>query len=851
MNNPTRQPEKKHGNGSKKRRPSLKERSILLLNVVRPHAVYLTVIIAAIATIDLMIRPMSTLDMSGFQIGQPSPRVVSAPLDFDYIDEITTKIQQTKAEGLVSPIYRMQPENLETMKQSIHKLAEAIRNTPIGDNENADEWVKGILEATGFSLENRLFNFPEDIHTNSAIPKTLYESIIYYKGYETLWKAIESHIDTAAGRGIAEDVSPLNLEDPRKTPNITTQRLSIPVTLIKPDGSSFVAPPQEIRTQLQFIDQFKQLIATEFPDPVKDIAARELANDIIQAAYSSAGPTLVYEKQQTEKLKEKARSETPQERVTVKKDEILIGKNVLVTELHLQALEELRSQTKISSLAEMGYLILSLLFVFIILQYMQSYHPDVAKDTRKVTVIFVGILLIFALTRVAIYLSLLDLGSHKLANVAYAVPLGALGVILTLLVQSRLALFCCALSSIYMGIILNGGLHQFALPYVLVSFVTSCGAIYTVSHIRQRSDLYRAGGVAIFLASALIFALSLGQHKFFEQLLKHTDEVKWALIWGSVNGGLISILAMALLPIFEDFYGVVTDMKLLELSQKNEIMQRLEQEAPGSYQHSMRVATLAETAAESIGANALLTRVGCYYHDMGKIVKPQYFVENQQTVAEKAKHSKLTTNMSCFLIRSHVKHGIELAQKYKLPKVIADFIPEHHGTTLMSYFYHQALEEAGTEGTVKEADFRYPGPKPQSKETAIAMLSDALEAASRTLETGNERDVRQLVRKIINERFMDGQFDECNLTLKDLHQLFLTFSESILSMMHQRIVYPTGFPSRDKESESDKSTAEADLRIAESGESANPENGEEKSEKNSMLREKERPKEKQAALKLE
>ena len=330
-------------------------------------------------------------------------------------------------------------------------------------------------------------------------------------------------------------------------------------------------------------------------------------------------------------------------------------------------------------------------------------------------------------------------------------------------------------------------------------------------------------------------------------MLTRAEELKWALIWGGVNGGLVSILSMALLPIFEDFYGVVTDMKLLELSQKKRYSPAARTGGRRDRTNtSMRVATLAETAAESIGANALLTRVGCYYHDIGKTVKPQYFVENQQTSADKAKHSKLTTNMSCFLIRSHVKHGIELAEKYKLPKVIIDFIPEHHGTHLMSFFYHQALEEQGAEGVVKESDFRYPGPKPQSKETAIAMLADALEASSRTLENPAERDVRQLVRKIINDRFMDGQFDQCNLTLKDLHTLFLSFSESIMSMLHQRIAYPTAI--KEKESDADKNTNGDSSNESDSAQSSSDSAN---AEKSSSSEQNDRAKDKPVALKLE
>ena len=249
----------------------------------------------------------------------------------------------------------------------------------------------------------------------------------------------------------------------------------------------------------------------------------------------------------------------------------------------------------------------------------------------------------------------------------------------------------------------------------------------------------------------------------------------------------------------------------------------------------MRVATLAESAAETIGANALLTRVGCYYHDIGKIEKPQHFIENQQSLSDRARSAQTPTNLRCFMIRNHVKIGFELAKKYNLPEVIIDFIPEHHGTTLLSFFYHEALSNPENEGKVKEEDFRYPGPKPQSKETAIVMLADSLEAASRTIDTGNEKEIHQLVHKIVNERFMDGQFNECNLTLKDLDTLRRSFSDSIMHMAHPRIPYPT-LPaprSRTGEGELDKEellgeTREQPAARTRNGESPSPDKSQDK-----------------------
>jgi membrane-associated HD superfamily phosphohydrolase len=629
MNNSALSSDKKRGNTANNKSSSLWGRIRKLLISLRPHLAYYALLIISIAAIDFLIRPLAALDVRGFEVGKFSPRGVTAPFDFAFVDKITTRQKQEKAEALVSPVYILKPENLEKMQSKISLLTDAVRKTPLKEGGNTEEWVATVLETADFELDNDDF---EDISqepkegesATQSVPQSIYESLVYYREYETLWKSIEKNVKASVGRGIAEDVTPLNLRGADGKP---VSMIAIPVTLVSADGTEYAAPVQEIRTPMRFFEYFKQLLSVDFPDPLKDKAARKLAMTIVETAYSE--PTLIYDKVKTEKQKVNVRNEIPPIIVQVHKEDSIIGKNDLLTANHLQKLNELQSRMRISFLAEIGYLVLSLLFVLLILKYLEAYQPGVAHNIRKTAVILLGVLLIFALARIAVHLSLFDQGNHKLSHVAYAVPLGALGVILTLLITSRMAVFCCALCSIYMGIIFSGVNHQPALPYVLVVFITSIVSIYSVARIRQRSDLYRAGGLAMIMACVLIFALSLIQFKHFEQMLQQAEELKWSLIWGGVNGGLISIFSMALLPIFEDFYGVVTDMKLLELSQKNEILQRLEQEAPGSYQHSMRVATIAETAADAIGANALLTRVGCYYHDIGKIMKAQYFVENQ------------------------------------------------------------------------------------------------------------------------------------------------------------------------------------------------------------------------------
>jgi len=259
--------------------------------------------------------------------------------------------------------------------------------------------------------------------------------------------------------------------------------------------------------------------------------------------------------------------------------------------------------------------------------------------------------------------------------------------------------------------------------------------------------------------------------------------------WAALSGVLSSVLALSLLPLLEDLLGVTTDLKLLEYSAKTDILRDLERKAPGTYQHCLHVANLAESVAEAIGANPLLCRVGAMYHDIGKITKPQYFSENQVSAADKRIHSKISPNLSCLLIRNHVKDGLEMADEYGLPDPARDAIAQHHGTTLISFFYDKALS-ANPGGEVKESDFRYAGPKPQTIETAIIMLADSIEAASRSLTSYTQGEIQLLVRKVINDKFMDGQFEECNLTLKELHVLSDSFAASLGSLLHRRISYP-------------------------------------------------------------
>jgi putative nucleotidyltransferase with HDIG domain len=306
--------------------------------------------------------------------------------------------------------------------------------------------------------------------------------------------------------------------------------------------------------------------------------------------------------------------------------------------------------------------------------------------------------------------------------------------------------------------------------------------IFALADRQERTAFFRAGA-AIGLANAYTLAA-------FAFLDANTSSLAADLVGGLVNGLIVAVLATGLLPLLEHSFGRTTVFTLLELSNLNEpILKHLVLAAPGTYHHSIMVGTLAESAAEAIGANALLCRVGAYYHDIGKARHPTYFIENHADAANR--HEKLAPSLSRAIVMSHVKEGIEIARDHGLPEVLVDMIPQHHGTRLVSFFYRRAKEATDPElQAVSEEDYRYPGPKPQTREAAILMLADAVEAATHTLTDPTPARIRGAVQKIINAIFVDAQLDECDLTLRDLHIIANSFVRILTGFFHQRIEYP-------------------------------------------------------------
>ncbi len=358
----------------------------------------------------------------------------------------------------------------------------------------------------------------------------------------------------------------------------------------------------------------------------------------------------------------------------------------------------------------------------------------------------------------------------------FAVPITWLGVLVTALYRDRAG---------YPAVVLASALLAFSDEATALSVVAwlvlGLASVTLVRRIRQRDQFYQAIAVLAGLGVLLVALLDLSSGEL--------DARIWhRFLVASLTPVASVALALFLLPIVEPLVGVSSDLTLLELSDLNHpLLKKMALECQGTFHHSQVVGQLAEHAARAIGANSLLTRVGALFHDIGKMTKPEYFVENQG--GGRNKHDELSPSMSALIVAAHVKEGIELGRKWRLPETVIDFIPEHHGTNVMKFFYHKALESGGNE-TVKVDDFRYPGPKPRSRETAIMMLADAAEAATRSLSKPTPGRIREMVKQIFDDRMLSGELDQCGLTLRDLADIREAFIPLLTSIHHARIAYP-------------------------------------------------------------
>lgn len=550
---------------------------------------------------------------------------------------------------------------------------------------------------------------------------------------------------------------------------------------------------EQIHTILDFSQGFldagsvQREISRHAPQLLRGLSDAPLRRALIQVASQLATPNTTYNHPETERLRSEARDAQDDLRVVLnfRKGQIIVDRGHIVTERHVRIVEQMEGSGDLRvTLAQVMIgtmlVILSLLVVMYIFSRatIRKFKPE-PRDLILIGSVVVFVLAMLEGTRLAL-ISISGSWSVLTPDVFYyGVPLALGAMIVRMVLNSETALVYSIIIAVLSGLALDQ-----SLTFAVFALVTSLAGARAVGKICQRMDLVKAGVWVGGVNVVMVLAVFLLQGQVF------STSVVWALLSALLSGALSGVLVNAVLPLVENLFRYTTDIKLLELADLNHpALKELIMKAPGTYHHSVMVGTLAKEAAEAISANPLLARVGAYYHDIGKGKNPQYFAENQRSGQNP--HDKLKPNMSALIIKSHVKDGLELARHYNLPQEIQEFIAMHHGTTLIAYFYHRAKSMEDPDiPEVDEKDYRYPGPRPQTRETAIVMLADGIEAASRAMPDPSPARLKGLVQTMINKLFADGQLDDCDLTLKDLNAIAKAFIRVLTSMYYTRPQYP-------------------------------------------------------------
>ena len=499
---------------------------------------------------------------------------------------------------------------------------------------------------------------------------------------------------------------------------------------------------------------------------------RNQANVVTALLKEIIAPNLVVDELATEISRKNAQNAVKPYEVVFHKGDKIVFEGEPVTKLKKDALREAGYNVlEINFLGILGIFSIVVFSTLIFIQYEKNFERVFFEPHHLTITGFLS--LVIALIAVA-------MPTGFSPNI---LPIPAYIIILAIFTNARIAFFA---TTLLLGVLILG-LH-YSIEFVTTVLLLNTFAMICISKLKfsRRFDLILTG-LKISVAGVLIVLAIYFLEKFMIDIDNALILRDTLMIF--LNGILSGIIALGTLPILESTFGIITPYGLAELADHNQpLLKRLQFEAPGTYHHSLMVSNLAEAAAEAIGANPILARVGAFYHDIGKLKRPLFFVENQSYFGIENPHTKLNPRLSKMVITAHPKDGVELAKEYHLPAIISNFMLQHHGEGLASYFYNQAIAEEGIEN-VKEEQFRYTGPKPNMKETAILMIADAVESAVRALKNPTNEEIEEIIAKIIKERLNDGQLSDAPITLKDLKIISTTFSRILRGMQHQRIKY--------------------------------------------------------------
>ncbi|MBI4550373.1 MAG: HDIG domain-containing protein [Candidatus Omnitrophica bacterium] len=669
--------------------------------------------------------------------GEPSPRTIFAPFGLTVVNQRATLAQREAASRAVPDVYTIDAELNARLNSDLEETFALFRKQKAHPS-SGDQWGDSLrVNLSGSQIQAILEDDPAALHSwaGTAARKYWESGLLDFTGKMMLLNEGKKEI---ALRG---------LPGPDKEKTVSLRQVATPSAAL---------------------EDLNRRLAVDFPKN------RKLRSALSGLMAEILKPNLKFNEAETQARQKKAFQDVPDITEEIKKNQIIVQKGTIVTpEIHekLRAVEAKRRTQQILQKVLGTFLIVLAGYVLFAL-YLRFFDRALFGDLKRQSLMHLLLILVLVAERFAL--------EFPYGYAAYLLPASVFPVALSLLLNRRIGVPAAVLIAV-----LNAVLTDFNPEVVLYSVMGGMVGIFAAIGLRKRSQFLKVS-LAIGLAN---FFVIFGYNAIREIPLPEAAQLG---VYGIVNGFLISMpLLFVLLPVLEHLFGLVTDITLLELSDLNHpLLRKMVIEAPGTYHHSLVVSSLAEAACQTIGANSLLARVGGYFHDIGKIEKSQYFTENQIS-KETDRHGRLSPSMSYLVIASHVKDGIEMAKKYKLKEAIIDFIPQHQGTCPVYYFYKKAADGAqAADEKVNIDDYRYPGPKPQSKETAVVLLADSVEAASRSLAHITPASIEDMVKEVINGKFIDGQLEECNLSLQDVRKIQDSFVHNLIGIFHTRIQYP-------------------------------------------------------------
>ena len=753
--------ERKHETGSRsKKKPFLTKLSETLDTRYQRHL--LMFLLALILT--FIIIPKGGFTPGYYNVGDIIARDVKAPRELLIPDEELTEKKRAEAEEAVLPIYDFDSEagiSLVNRVQQVLDLSRAEVSETLTDESKKTE-IENLL---GTGLDGKERQVLDVLAVNDAAAKELREALLV-----ALSKKVVANLQlfqTDRERGVV-------VRDLTTDEEVASKEIPDVVGL---GDATDLFYKSISRSKLIKSSQKRQL--------------KSLVGKVLR-------PNLTFNKSEFETRKQMARESVAAVLYQIKQGEMIVreGERVTADQIaRLKVLSEIGSDTKNIKTA-MGLLLLTVVLLFVCHRFgsdnIRKYKLN-NRDLLFLASTFIGLfvlikLVIFVASAMESAFPYIDSSSYY-----YAVPFAVGAMLVRIVLNSEIAIFFSALIAMLIGVFFGNSLFL-----TFYAFAGSLTGAHWVRHCKQRTSLYRAGFRLSIVNLLILLGLQLLAGRGFDlQFLYKAG-------FGIANGFICAVIVTGTIPLVEYIFKYTTDIKLLELANMNSpVLRELMISAPGTYHHSVVVGNLVEAAAEDINANPLMARVAAYYHDIGKMKKPLYFIENVN-VGEN-RHDKLAPSMSALVLMAHLKDGVEIAREHKLGEAIVDIIRQHHGTGLMKFFYDKAKNHVDENvQQVDERDYRYPGPKPQTREAALIMLADAVEAAGRTLTDPTPARVRGMVQKIINNIFIDGQLDECELTLKDLHKIANSFEKILAGIFHHRVDYPEPVH---KEKNSDKKSS--------------------------------------------